>query len=60
MTPVQILSLLLALSCAANIAVIAGFAGRAAGLGLSASLMAAGTAGASSLGLYFAALAAYR
>ncbi|WP_416966843.1 hypothetical protein [Streptomyces sp. 4F14] len=60
MSPFQILSLLLALSMALNLAIIAGLLAHRSGAGLhDAFLTGAGTAG-TGLGIYFAALAAYR
>ncbi|MFZ4250445.1 hypothetical protein ACOZDF_35000 [Streptomyces griseoincarnatus] len=60
MSPLQILSLLLALSTALNIAITAGLLARRSGAGIpQAILTGAGTA-ATGLGIYFAAVTAYK
>ncbi|MFE3122949.1 hypothetical protein ACFXHD_05970 [Streptomyces hydrogenans] len=60
MSPLQILSLLLALSTALNIAITASLLARRSGVSRpQAVLTGAGTA-ATSLGIYFAAVAAYK
>jgi hypothetical protein len=60
MSPVQILSLLLALSTALNIAFTTGLLAHRSGAGISQAILAGSGAAATSLGIYFAAVAAYR
>jgi hypothetical protein len=60
MNTVHILSLLLALSIAGNIAVSAGLLARRTGIGTAHSILTGAGAAATALGLYFAALAAYQ
>ncbi|WP_169949634.1 hypothetical protein [Microbispora sp. H11081] len=55
----QILSLLLAVSIALNIAITAYLVARASGVGTAPAILTGASAGATSLGLYFAAVAAY-
>lgn len=59
MNLVEILSLLLALSIALNIAITAGLIARSAGVGTANAILTGAGAAATSLGLYFAAVAAY-
>ncbi|GGU65855.1 MULTISPECIES: hypothetical protein [Streptomyces] len=60
MSPLQILALLLALSTALNLAIAASLLAQRSGAGVcQAILTGAGTA-ATGLGIYFAAVAAYR
>ncbi|MEU5980110.1 hypothetical protein [Streptomyces sp. NPDC047315] len=60
MSPVQILSLLLAMSTALNIAVTAGLLAHRAGAGVPQALLTGAGAAATGLGIYLAAVAAYR
>lgn len=60
MSPLQILSLLLALSAALNIAMAAGLLARRSGAGIPSSVLTGAGAAATGLGIYFAAVAAYR
>lgn len=55
----EILSLLLALSIALNIAISACLVARKAGVGIANAILTGAGAAATSLGLYFAAVAAY-
>lgn len=59
MSPVQILSLLLALSLALHLAFAGGLLARRAGSGLSQAVLTGGGVAATALGIYFAAVAAY-
>ncbi|MFF7647033.1 hypothetical protein [Streptomyces canus] len=59
MSPVQILSLLLALSTALNVAIGAGLLARRSGLGIPQAILTGAGAAATGLGIYFAAVAAY-
>jgi hypothetical protein len=59
MTTVQMLALLLALSAALNIAFLTGLAAHQAGATTPRALATSGSAAATTLGLYFAAVAAY-
>ncbi|MFE0652490.1 hypothetical protein ACFVZH_28315 [Streptomyces sp. NPDC059534] len=59
MSPLQILSLLLALSTALNIAITAGLLARRAGTDIPQAIFIGAGAAATSLGIYFAAVAAY-
>lgn len=59
MSPVQILSLLLALSIALNIAITAGLLAHQSGAGVHRAILTGAGAAASSLAIYFAAVAAY-
>ncbi|MBY8841912.1 hypothetical protein [Streptomyces sp. SP2-10] len=60
MSPLQILSLLLALSAALNIAFTAGLLTRRSGTEIPQAILAGAGAAATSLGIYFAAVAAYK
>ncbi|EST33779.1 hypothetical protein M878_12090 [Streptomyces roseochromogenus subsp. oscitans DS 12.976] len=60
MNQVQFLSLLLALSVALNIAITAGLLAYRSGASMPNALLTGAGAAASSLGVYFAALAAYK
>ncbi|KQW17251.1 hypothetical protein [Streptomyces sp. Root369] len=60
MSPLQILSLLLALSTALNIAFTTGLLAHRSGAGIPQAILAGAGAAATSLGIYFAAIAAYR
>jgi hypothetical protein len=60
MSQVQFLSLLLALSVALNIAITAGLLAYRSGAGIPNTLLTGGSAATASLGVYFAALAAYK
>ncbi|MER7911783.1 hypothetical protein [Streptomyces sp. NPDC096068] len=60
MSPVQILSLLLAMSTALNIAITAGLLAHRAGAGVPQALLMGAGAAATGLGIYLAAVAAYR
>ncbi|MET9519968.1 hypothetical protein [Streptomyces sp. NPDC002994] len=60
MSPVQILSLLLAMSTALNIAITAGLLAHRAGAGVPQALLTGAGAAATGLGIYLAAVAAYR
>ncbi|MCW8102234.1 hypothetical protein OG288_37560 [Streptomyces tauricus] len=59
MSPMQILSLLLALSIALNIAVSAGLLARGCGVSVPQAVLTGAGAAATGLGIYFAAVAAY-
>ncbi|MGW2826419.1 hypothetical protein ACWC24_36360 [Streptomyces sp. NPDC001443] len=59
MSPLQILSLLLALSTALNIAITAGLLAHRAGASTPQAILTGAGAAATSLGIYFAAVAAY-
>ncbi|MFA1550731.1 hypothetical protein [Actinomadura chokoriensis] len=59
MNTIQILSLMLALSIASNIAITAALIVRAAGVGTANAILTGAGAAATGLGLYFAAIAAY-
>ncbi|WP_405956919.1 hypothetical protein [Streptomyces phaeochromogenes] len=59
MSPIQILSLLLALSTALNIAVSTGLLARKGGVGVPQAALTGAGAAATALGIYFAAVAAY-
>ncbi|WP_433438186.1 hypothetical protein [Nonomuraea sp. CA-141351] len=59
MSPVEILSLLLALPIALNIAIATYLVARATGAGTAGAILPGGAAVATSLGLYFAAVAAH-
>ena len=60
MTVVQVLSLLLAVACAVIIAFAAGIAAYCAGSNLAHALLVGGGAAGTALGIYLAAMAAYR
>ncbi|MFD5796452.1 hypothetical protein ACFWIO_23565 [Streptomyces diastatochromogenes] len=60
MSPLQILSLLLALSTALNIAFTTGLLVHRSGAGIPQAILAGAGAAATSLGIYFAAVAAHR
>ncbi|MER6206565.1 hypothetical protein [Streptomyces sp. NPDC001642] len=60
MSPLQILSLLLALSTALNIAITAGLIARRSGASRPQAILTGAGAAATSLGIYFAAVAAYK
>ncbi|GLW26049.1 hypothetical protein DI270_016365 [Microbispora triticiradicis] len=60
MSQVQILSLLLALSSALNIAITAALIARRSSAGTANALLTGAGAAATFLGLYFAAVAAYQ
>ncbi|GAA0404155.1 hypothetical protein Acor_24390 [Acrocarpospora corrugata] len=60
MTLTEILLLLLALSVALNIAIIAGLIARTTGLSTAQAILTGAGAAATSLALYFAAVAAYQ
>ncbi|AVH54635.1 MULTISPECIES: hypothetical protein [Streptomyces] len=60
MSPLQIMSLLLALSAALNIAIIAGLLARGSGVGIPQAIISGAGAAAAALGIYFAAVAAYK
>lgn len=60
MKTVQILTLMLALSGASNIAFLAGIIARFSGAGLPQSVLTGGGAAASTLVIFFAAIAAYQ
>lgn len=60
MSPVQILSLLLALSTALNIAIAVGLLARCSGADAPQVILSGAGAAATGLGIYFAAVAAYR
>jgi hypothetical protein len=60
MNPLQILALLLALSTALNIAFTTGLLVQRCGAGTLQAILAGGGAAATSLGIYLAAVAAYR
>ncbi|MDQ0904077.1 hypothetical protein QFZ22_000062 [Streptomyces canus] len=60
MSLLQILSLLLALSMALNIAISAGLLAHRSGAGIPDAVLTGAGAAATGLGIYFAALAAYR
>ncbi|OEJ22941.1 hypothetical protein AR457_37660 [Streptomyces agglomeratus] len=59
MSPLQILSLLLALSTAGNVGLSAGLIANWAGVGVPHAILTGAGAGATCLGIYFAAIAAY-
>jgi hypothetical protein len=59
MSTVQILTLLLALSCTVNLGCAAGFLAARSGLGPARAVLVAGSATGGSLALFFAAVAAY-
>ncbi|MFD4371013.1 hypothetical protein [Streptomyces sp. NPDC058486] len=59
MPPVQILSLLLALSVALTIAITAGLLARRSGIDVPLAILTGAGAGATGLTIYFAAVAAY-
>ncbi|WP_331751746.1 hypothetical protein OG713_45415 (plasmid) [Streptomyces sp. NBC_00723] len=59
MSPLQILSLLLALSTALNMAITAGLLARRSGVCIPQAILAGAGAAATTLGIYFAAVAAY-
>ncbi|MDX2762595.1 hypothetical protein [Streptomyces europaeiscabiei] len=59
MSPLQILSLLLALSTALNIGITAGLLARRTGVGVPQATLTGAGAAATVLGIYFAAVAAY-
>ncbi|WP_031173571.1 hypothetical protein [Streptomyces durhamensis] len=60
MSPLQILSLLLALSTALNIAFTACLLAHRSGVGIAQAILAGAGAAATSLGIYLAAVAAYK
>jgi hypothetical protein len=60
MSPLQTLSLLLALSTALNIAFTAGLLARRSGANISQAILTGAGSAATSLGVYFAAVAAYK
>ncbi|TXS35118.1 hypothetical protein EAO75_45380 [Streptomyces sp. uw30] len=60
MSPLQILSLLLALSTALNIAITAGLLAHRSGAGVPQAILTGAGAAATGLGIYFAAVAAYK
>ncbi|MEV7394623.1 hypothetical protein [Streptomyces sp. NPDC091215] len=60
MSPTQILSLLLAPSAALNITYTTGLLARRSGAGLHKAILTGAGAAGSSLGIYFAASAAYK
>ncbi|MET8860815.1 hypothetical protein [Streptomyces sp. NPDC004579] len=60
MSPLQILSLLLALSTALNIAFATAVLARNSGAGLPQAILAGAGAAATSVGIYFTAVGAYR
>jgi len=59
MSPVQILSLLLALSAALHLATAAALIAHRAGVGTPSAILTGAGAAATGLSLYFAAIAAY-
>jgi hypothetical protein len=59
MSQIEILSLLLAASTALNLALTAGLIARSAGVGTANAILTGAGAAATTLGLYFAAIAAY-
>ncbi|MGW0771534.1 hypothetical protein [Streptomyces sp. NPDC002676] len=59
MSPLQILSLLLALSTALNVAITASLLARCSGAGIPQAILTGAGAAASALGVYFTAIAAY-
>ena len=59
MSPVQILSLVLALSVATNIAITAGLLAHRSGVSTPIAILTGADAAATGLGIYFAAIAAY-
>lgn len=59
MSPVQILSLLLALSIAVNIAITTGLLAHRSGAGVPKAILTGAGAAATSLSIYLAAIAAY-
>ncbi|GAA2650773.1 hypothetical protein GCM10010425_74350 [Streptomyces spororaveus] len=59
MSPLQILSLLLALSTALNIAITASLLARRTGASVPQAMLTGAGAAATSLGIYFTAVAAY-
>ncbi|MEU5894544.1 hypothetical protein ABZ835_48470 [Streptomyces sp. NPDC047461] len=60
MSPVQILSLLLALSVALHIAFAAGMLARRSGAGLPQAILAGAGAAATSVGIYLTAVGVYK
>ncbi|WP_217213719.1 hypothetical protein [Streptomyces sp. AC550_RSS872] len=60
MSLLQILSLLLALSVALNVAISAGLLAHRSGAGIPDAILTGAFAAATGLGIYFAAVAAYR
>ncbi|MFD8733393.1 hypothetical protein ACFV06_00550 [Streptomyces sp. NPDC059618] len=60
MSPLQILALLLALSASVNFAFAAALIARRGGAGFSQAVLTGGGAGATTMGIYFAAVSAYR
>ncbi|MER5382322.1 hypothetical protein ABT040_18925 [Streptomyces sp. NPDC002688] len=60
MNPLQLLALLLALSAALNLAFTAGLLAHRSGADVTRAIRAGAGAAATALGIYFAALAAYR
>ncbi|MCX4799895.1 hypothetical protein OG497_39325 [Streptomyces sp. NBC_01242] len=60
MSPMQILSLLLALSIALNVAIAAALLARSSGVGIHQAILTGAGAAATSLGIYVAAVGAYK
>jgi hypothetical protein len=60
MSPIQILSLLLAVSTALHLATAATLTAHRAGVGTPRAILTGATAAATGLSLYFAAIAAYQ
>ncbi|MER6474124.1 hypothetical protein [Streptomyces collinus] len=60
MSPLQTVSLLLALSAALNIAFTAGLLARRSGAAISQAILTGAGSAATSLGIYFAAVGAYK
>lgn len=60
MKTIQVLTLMLALSCASNIAFLAGITARLAGAALPQAVLTGGGSAASALVIFFTAVAAYR
>jgi hypothetical protein len=60
MNPQQVLALMLALSAALNVAIITALIARKANVGAPNAILTGAGAAATSLGLYFAAVLAYR
>jgi len=60
MSPLQIMSLLLALSIALNIAMTAGIIAHRSGAGIPKAVLTGAGAATTVLGIYFAAVAAYK
>ncbi|MFE4958675.1 hypothetical protein ACFRCW_32730 [Streptomyces sp. NPDC056653] len=60
MSPLKILSLLLALSTALNIAITVGLLARRSGAGVPQAILSGAGAAATGLGIYFAGVTAYR